>query len=400
MIMWKPVFLVGVLAGAGPAAGAELPDADRVFLIFKFESQPGYVGWRLADSVQGRLRRKVQTFVPGGYVASWLELENQLGKNRHELAARLPESLPQIAQKLAVTSRQELYVLSGQLTVVKNRAEAVANLFVYTDGASRQVWRKVFRARGERWKVTVSREIMAHVLMAADVAEPAPATRPALKWGASILHNGNFERGTTFPEGWAKPDGLCTFWVRPKPGQGHLMFDTHVQQAQALEWWKKLKAGADPRKAPKPIRTDPPHYGSVGGLYGASVYSDWLEIVPGRTFSMSAKVTGPMKGHAKVFVKGYALMPRAKSSKLQRREVWRAYLQCEPTRPTAKAYRREFTVPTTLPAAKWRTESGTDETFYPKVKWLRIMPYATWPVGKYTFDDIVLREGRKDRNNQ
>ncbi|NLX05772.1 MAG: hypothetical protein GXY33_11580 [Phycisphaerae bacterium] len=371
-------------------AAADLNDAASTFLVLEFQGQ-GTAGRKLADSVQVRLRRQATSLLPDAYVVSWIEIENQLGGQIDTLSGGLPETLPQIARRLGLAEGQNLYVLRGTLTD-KGRAEV--ELFSHTDGQQKHLWQKRFSASSERWLPLLSQQIVEAVLQTTGVTRPPPASRPAVTWGRSILPNGDFQTGGEFPAHWARPDGLCTFWGKSPDGNGLARFDTDVSQDQALEWWKAIEAGADPCSAPKPIRTQPPHYDAVGGNYGASLYSDWIEIKPPCRLRLSADVRGPRNGQAKIFVKGYALLPKGKEGRTERREIWQTYLQCDTDGGPAKVYAAEFEIPGKPAQLSKLDKTGERQLHRPQVQWLRLMLYAYWPVGIYEFDNVLLQPAK------
>jgi len=396
---------VGLTWAGSPAEAGKLASAEKVFVIFSFGSAAQDNGWRLADSVQVRLRRHARKHLPEAYVVSWIELENELGEGRDRLAEQLPQALPRIAKKLNLAKSQELFVICGRLSTTSVDAQSRVGFYRLKGDLRKRLWQKDFSGEGERWKPIISGKIVEAVLKSLNVEYTGPGaqtTQPNIVWDKSILKNGNFERGKgIFPADWAKPDGLCSFWVDDPAGGKRMLFDTHVLQKQAWAWWKKLKEGANPRDAPQPIRTNPPHYDAVGGIEGVKLYSDFVPITYYGPYLISAKISGPEGGNAKIFVKGYALLPGVKAleagkrdSKLERREVWRTYMHCK-TGPAAKTYEMDFTLPAELPALVKITKDRKALRVERKVRWLRIMPYAYWPVGKYYFDDLKLRPGKK-----
>jgi len=402
----------------------KMQDADQVYVVLHFESNDEAKAKALTDSLQVRLRREAKPYMGEAYIASWIEIENRLGRDEVELARGLPDSMPEIALRLGLERYQELRLLYGVLKLQADAARAQINLYSVRNGETRTLWTREFAATGERWAVLISKEVIKHLLtvqVGEKYLKDQEIIKPTIEWGANIIRNSDFEEGGAFPKDWDKPDGLCTFWVKQSPiGTGRcLMYNTNVLQDQAWEWWKELAKGADPRKAPAPIRTKPPHYDSVGGIEGCKMDSAYYEIQPG-PFVVSAVIAGPSGGDVRVFVKGYDLLPENRDTKLvrwqayewrdpslpdktlaemskpQMREVWRTYLHAF-VNPTPKFFSQEFTVPEKLPGlirSKLKTGTGEDEVFYPKVRWLKIRLYAMWPVGEYYFDNVTLRPGK------
>jgi hypothetical protein len=345
------------------------------------------LGRKLADSVQLRLRRQLKQLKGGSfYVLSWLELSSSLGDEAGKLADGLGGTADQIRERLGLRRTQKLYMVCGSADRTRAKVE-------FFEGKNK-LWSKEFVSSGERAQIIISKEIVDAIPASIGEGRSEVKKEPDVKWGRSLVVNGDFEKGGRFPAGWDKVDGLCSFWKGSREDR-YIVFDTHVLQDQASEWWKELEVGADPRDAPEPVRTDPPHYDSVGGIYGVSLYSDWIEVdVPCR-LNLEAEVSGPRGGNAKIFVKGYDLLPKAGEEEKVRREVWRTYLNCRPTKPGGRKVGMKFDVPGKLGRLSWINKEGKREFYEREVKWVRLMLYAYWPVGEYTFDDVKLEPALK-----
>lgn len=375
-----------MLAGNLFAADLDWSKAEKVILVMPVECTEEDQGRQLSDSVQLRLRNKIEQNHLNAYVFSQVEMEEYVSEK--EIG---PAQVKSLAEKLELKPFQELYVIAGRLQPGPPREMKMEYFGLVNDGQTTGTFS--YTDTAEDWKPKFSRRIVDALFKAIfNFTEPTPTTEPARRWGPSILPNGGFETGKNFqPKGWDAVDGLCSFWVKGDHGK-YLMFDTDVDQGQAWDWWKAIKRGVKPAAAPKPIRTEYPHYNAVGGIEGVKLYSDYLPVKPGQTFLLTARIKGPDRGGAKIFVKAYALLPTAKSEKPVRREVWQMYMHCNTKGDEWKEYRQPFTVPANLSVVEKKTARGEAKTYFPKIQWLRVMPYAYWEVGKYYFDDIKIQK--------
>jgi hypothetical protein len=375
------------------AAENDWSGARSVFVVLDFGCETGDRGHLLADTVQLRLRKRIGANHQNAYVVSWAELAAFVKEKE-----ATPETLDAMARELDLSDRQALYVVTGTLTEGPGNAFDVdVRYYGRRKGPEQLSADGHYRLRhtGERWKPELAREITDYVYDGVfgkpeSTTAAVPASRPTRRWEGSILRNGDFERGRDFhPDRWDPADNLCSFWI--KDGPGHcLLFDTDVSQDQANEWGRALKSGARPADAPKPVRTAPPHYDAVGGNEGVKLYSDFVRVQPGKTFLLSARVKGPAGGQAKIFVKAYALFPGVKTDKLVAREVWQTYLHCG-TGGDWKNYQQEFTLPDSLPPVEKKDTRGNVKTYPAQIKWIRVMPFAYWVVGKYYIDEIKVQ---------
>ncbi len=197
----------------------------------------------------------------------------------------------------------------------------------------------------------------------------------------NLLKNGSFEQGTWTPAHWSPVDGLTSFWVARGDGKGKcLMCDTEVLISQAEPWWKKIRSGqATALQAPKKIPVKPNQiYATVGGLDGVQIYSDFIPVKPKMRYRLTVDIKARWGGifFPKAFVKGYA--DQTDQFTTQKRELYRAYL----------ALRTE------TQGRKWETFSRTFNPTLrtPKVKFIRVMLYSYWPLGKYYWDNVVITE--------
>jgi len=197
----------------------------------------------------------------------------------------------------------------------------------------------------------------------------------------NLVKNGSFEKGTWTPAHWSPVDGLTSFWIERQDGKGKcLMCDTEVLISQAEAWWKKIRSGqATALQAPKKIPVKPNQiYSTVGGLDGVQVYSDFIPVKAKMRYRLTVDIKARWGGifFPKAFVKGYA--DQTDQFTTQKRELYRAYL----------ALRTE------TQGRKWETFSRTFNPTLrtPRVKFIRVMLYSYWPLGKYYWDNVVITE--------
>lgn len=197
----------------------------------------------------------------------------------------------------------------------------------------------------------------------------------------NLVANPSFEKGTWSPEAWTKVDGLTSFWIDRPDGKGKcLKVDTEVLISQAVAWWEKMKTGKytaqdAPRKLPVPKSQI---YSTVGGLDGVYLFGDWIPVKPNMRYRLTVDIKGRWAGIfiPKAFVKGYALQTDEFTT--QKRELFRAYLNCR-TQTQGRQW-ETFT----------RTLNPTLRT--PRVRFMRVALFAYWPLGLYYWDNIRLSE--------
>ncbi len=376
------LLLLLIFSGTYPANGATV--AKNVFIIPKFKSKQSGQAMQLTDAIQLRLRRKLKKYQVSAYVFSSVEIEAY-------------ESIDEMMKDIKPKPEQKLFLISGTLVITPARqAIAKIDITLYTENSSKKIAQKTFTGQGARWRWHISRRVVAFLV--SDILSfvpPKSQKQPTTVWGKSIVPNGDFERGKPpyKPAYWDSVDNLCSFWIKTgKSKHGKcIKFDTNINQEQAWDWWKALKQGAKPKDAPEPIHTEAPHYDAVGGIEGVKLYSDYISVQTGKKYLLSAKIKGPAKGQAKIFIKAYAMLPTAKSDKLIRREVWNMYMHCDTTGGNWKTYSEEFTLPSKLTPVRKKYSDGQIKFFTPEIKWIRVMLYAYWRVGEYYFDDISIR---------
>jgi hypothetical protein len=197
----------------------------------------------------------------------------------------------------------------------------------------------------------------------------------------NLVKNFSFEEGTWFPTGWSKVDGLTSFWIDRDDGKGKcILHDTEVLTSQAYPWWEKMKAGTVAAKdAPKKLPVGPNQiYDTVGGWEGVQYYSDLIPVKPKMRYRITVDIKANWGGifFPKAWVKGYG--ERTDQFTTQKRELYNAYLALR-TETKGKEW-ETFT----------RTFNPTLRT--PQVKWMGVMLYSYWPLGKYYWDNVIITE--------
>ena len=364
---------------AGLAAAAE--GVDKQVAIFPFTASPPRLGAKFPETLQMKIKRNKPPWV---FVDQMEVRDVTEGEDRLTPKA----SVRQVARLL----RERFGDIHGAIygTVAKRgtsyRAE-VCFLDLTHSGDELRL-RESFSADGERGMGVLAAKA-AKAILARDLKKPVEAGRvpePA-KLGPMVSKNPGFEKGEEHPAGWDRTDGLTTHWVTGnsrlgKKGMKQMRLFTLLPQTQADAWWKKWRAGAKAKDAPKPLPATPPYYDTVAGLHGAHYFSDYISVKPGMRYRISADMKGLTAGifFPKVFVKGFAeVAPTAREKESQRREVWRTYLACR------------------NPENKWMhySEVCTPKSPSPKlrVQWMRIVIYAYWPPpGEFLFDNVKITE--------
>ncbi|MFW6108389.1 MAG: hypothetical protein ACOC8D_01115 [bacterium] len=197
----------------------------------------------------------------------------------------------------------------------------------------------------------------------------------------NLVKNPSFERGTWTPAHWSKLDGLTSHWLDRADGKGKcVLCDTDVDEKQALAWMKQIQAGkVTARDAPEKIdRKVAGQYGTIGAWEGVQVYSDFIPVKPTMRYRLSVDIKANWGGifFPKAFIKGYA--DQTDEFTTQKRELYRAYLALR-TKTRGKEW-ETFT----------RTFNPTLET--PRVRYIRVMLYSYWPLGKYYWDNVAIAE--------
>ncbi len=207
----------------------------------------------------------------------------------------------------------------------------------------------------------------------------------------NLVKNGSFEKGTWTPDGWSKIDGLTSFWIERDDGKGKcMMFDTEVLIAQAEAWWKRIRSGkATAKDAPNKIPVKPNQiYKTVGGLDGCQYYSNWIPVTPNMRYRLTVDIKAKWTGifFPKCFVKGYGDMTDEFTD--QKREVYRCYLALR-TKTQGKEW--ETFTRTFNPTLRKPVQRRPGVTV-PSAKYMRVMLYSYWPLGKYYWDNVRITQ--------
>jgi hypothetical protein len=248
--------------------------------------------------------------------------------------------------------------------------------------------------------------VIPFVVRAAEAPKPAPP-KPAPPKTAGVVHqvgvnlvvNPNFAkpygRGQKRPLGWEEPDGLTSFWE--SVGQGHarvIRLDTDVLQSEHDKRLKEMTLPTDKRPPPKPKSpTVPPKYDTVGGNKGATLRSDPILLEQGAAYRITVDVLsrGPA---AKIWVKGYGIIPKRGNLPERRRKLYDAYKQVRGKTEGWETFTR-VVHPTNRPS----NLRGSNLV----VREIQVQLYAYWPAGEVLFDNVRFekiieeKDAEKDR---
>jgi len=149
----------------------------------------------------------------------------------------------------------------------------------------------------------------------------------------NLVPNPSFEKGRgDHPTHWWRVNGLTTFWIDRKDGQGKcIRMDTDVLEAEVLPWLDKWRKGAPASQAPtKTIPTKAQQYATIGGTHGVHYKSEGIPIKQGVKYRVSFDMKGKWAGmfFPKVWVKGFASFSDKGGFGDQDREVFRMYKAC------------------------------------------------------------------------
>lgn len=231
--------------------------------------------------------------------------------------------------------------------------------------------------------------------------------------GKNLVANSDFEKAGAKPgtfAAWSPPDGITGTPAKAgHPGQC-LCLDTSVLQVDKKKF---TEAAAGAKEAPKG-KSKGGQYDTVGAHEGAWLFSAPIEVAKdAQYFILEADVKGPERSSAlfypQVFVRGYKRYDLARDGETS------AYFQVP--HPGGPAYTEQFgkeqraakvgdllmvyrhSLVCRLEAAdEWQHfKLGISlpkmAKYRPEV--LLLKPYAMWPLGKYHFDNVVLRPATK-----
>ena len=210
--------------------------------------------------------------------------------------------------------------------------------------------------------------------------EPPP---PKHEVGVNLVPNHDFEkahpREKDRPLGWEEPDGLTSFWEK-HAGRGHVVrLDTDVLQSEHDRRLEEMQLPRSERPKARPKSpTVPPKYDTVGGNKGATLRCDPIAVEPGAAYRITVDVRsdGPL---AKIWVKGYGVVPARGAIPERRRKLYDAYKQVRGKTEGWETFTR-VVHPTSRPAHLRGSQ-------YP-VREIQVQLYAYWPPGEVLFDNV------------
>ena len=200
----------------------------------------------------------------------------------------------------------------------------------------------------------------------------------------NLVKNPGFEDGDASPKFWDLCDNLTTFWEKDDARGGKcIRMYTNIDVEEFHQRQKEMKLDKPPApKKPREIKGA--GYDTVGGNDGVSFYSDFIDVKPGMTYTLTADVRTE-GGSPKIFVKGYTEMPTDIDDKgvakkiMMKRNSYKIYLNCAGSKTW-----KENTI----------TFCPTHDT--DGVKWMRVMLFSYWPPQNYWYDNIKIVESGLD----
>jgi hypothetical protein len=415
--MFRTATRILLLALVLPALAGAVEDEPVYVAVFDFatvdesggnatvlKSRP--LGEQLADSVRLKLRRQ-----PGWKVVDRLTTQDAAG----------PMDLDTTPRTLADLLANRLGAHVGLVGRVSRTGPATRAEIACVDlrKGAEPVWSKVFTDKTERAPAVLARQIVEAVVGRqlwrppeyGDEPEP-----PADALGKPINDNGSFERGAV---GWEPPDHVSTFIQQSgRKAYGQVLrIKTDLRREPWLAYRRALRFGqADPTRPPA-IAEDR-SYGSVAGLEGVHVRSDWLPARPGGRYWLTADLcptTAPVRPDGmffpKIFVKGFRRTPHARDGlpesalaelgltprqfadlpKDKQQAIIAADAEKHPMRYVREVYRwylacRAQPGRWTHFAAPFPPRGGLPEN----VEFLQIQVYCYWPPGEYLVDNVHL----------
>jgi hypothetical protein len=194
----------------------------------------------------------------------------------------------------------------------------------------------------------------------------------------NLVKNPGFEEGDRHPAHWSRCDGLTQFWEKDEQRGGKcLRLYTRICNEEYHARLEEMKLeNPPPPKPPREIKGI--GYDTVGGNDGVVFWSDWIDVQPGRRYTLKADVRSG-GGVPKIFVKGYTDLPldiddNGKVKKVMiPRVTYKIFLDCAGG-PSWKTSSLEFCP----------THSRED------VRRMRVMIFAYWPPENYWFDNIGI----------
>jgi len=351
------------------AGAAEQPAKETVVIVFPFSSPDGGAAGRaFAESMTQRAKRL------GCVTVDPLSLKDAL-------AGQAMPTLATTAAEMAAILKERFDARIGIWGEVRPEGDGLVmevrgmNL---DRGAQELAISKTYRAAEKQLVSPVQDEILLEMTgrkkpTVAQATPEADAKVPTIE--PELVKNGTFETGDKTPDGWQRIDGLTTFWpAEGQTGKGLRIF-TDVYHDQWVKWQEQYKAGATADKAPKATPTTGPKYDTVAGIYGVAFFSDPIPVKPGKKYKVSISYRGLTADifFPKLFIRGWGKVGD------DMRAVYDAYLalRCAAQGREWESNVRIIEIPT--------------DTKSP-VEYVRLMIYAYWPPGTYSFDNVSMKE--------
>jgi hypothetical protein len=245
------------------------------------------------------------------------------------------------------------------------------------------------------------RHVLPSVLVAFGVTAGAIDT-------SNLVVNGACETGAgKQADGWGQLDGIAAMWSPNggKPG-GCLRLDTSVLQVDKKKF---TEAAGKP-----PPRSKGGQYDTVGAHEGAWSFSQPVKVATGdQYFIVEADVKGPERStqlfYPQVFIRGYqkfkedrdagtmAFFVTPHTSGPDYSEQFGKEQRAAHEGDFLMVYRHSLVCRVEAPDQWQHYQLGIRLPTIPKYRpdVLVVKPYAMWPLGVYTFDNIVLRKATK-----
>ena len=235
----------------------------------------------------------------------------------------------------------------------------------------------------------------------------------------NMVVNGGLDKGSgKLADGWGQLDGITAVWspTGGKPG-GCLRLDTSVLQVD-----KKKFIDAAGKPAPKARRgkldtggaSEGGQYDTVGAHEGSWSFSQPVPVGPGEQyFIVEADVKGPERSTAlfypQVFVRGYQKFKEDRDAGTSAffqtphaggpgfSEQFGKEQRAAHDGDFLMSYRHSLVCRVEAPDQWQHYQLGIRLPTIPKYRpdVLVVKPYAMWPLGVYTFDNVVLRKATK-----
>jgi hypothetical protein len=309
----------------------------------------------------------------------------------------------QTLEAIADTTDADM-VIAG--TLARNNGAMTLEVVVL-DAATHELTHKQFTDESPRAKAIIVKALIED-LTGAPLPTAATDPEPEPELTDPINTDGDFE--SEAPP-WVGLDAVSAIIQDDEqPGRGNvLVVRTDLDRDAWIQYQRDLMTGDASTDAPPELSISAGAE-ALGAFEGVHVRSDWIEATPGARYWLTADMRGPVKGNARIFVKGFtdidtpaglteqSLIDRdmtpddlsamdpderaqlladdlAKHPERYRKEVYRWYLRCESTSDAWEHFASSFPPRGGLPD---------------NVQFLRIDIFSAWPVGEYRFDNVHL----------